>query len=104
MPEGKEHKELKECAAYIFAGMKEKNVNGRADVKAPSFCVEIETSNRTDRIIHAINKLSSSKCGGGFIIVPPTAMNKAKELTKGRNNVIPIPSDLFKRICSGRKK
>ena len=70
MTEGKEHKAMKKCA--------EKVVNGRADVKAQGFCVEIETSSRTDRIKHAIDKLSSSRCGGGFVVVPQAAMKKTR--------------------------
>lgn len=104
MVEGKEHKAMKKCAIDIFGGTPEKAVNGRVDVKAQGFCVEIETSSRTYRIKHAIDKLSSSKCGGGFIVVPQAAMKKTRNLVKGKNNVVPIPSDLFKKICSWKKK
>lgn len=104
MTEGKEHKAMKKCAIDIFGGTPEKVVNGRADVKAQGFCVEIETSSRTDRIKHAIDKLSSSRCGGGFVVVPQAAMKKTRNLAKGKNNIVPIPSDLFKKICSRKKK
>ena len=76
MVETEEHKKLKSCAARIFQGLTEKPVNGRVDVKTESFCVEVETSGRNDRLQHAIEKLSSSKCKGGFLIVPPNALAK----------------------------
>ncbi|MEM3526469.1 MAG: hypothetical protein QXV37_03560 [Candidatus Jordarchaeaceae archaeon] len=99
MPESPEHLALKACASRIFSGRPEKAVNGRVDVKAPRFCVEVETSGKTDRLEHAINKLSSSTCGGGFLVVPPKALDKAMKLTESKRNIIPIPSDKFKKIC-----
>jgi hypothetical protein len=69
------------------------------DVKALGLCVEVELSGRTDRLEHAINKLSSSTCGGGFLIVRREALDKAMKLTENRRNIIPIPSDRFKEVC-----
>ena len=99
MTESAEHIAFKACASHIFGGRAERLVNGRVDVKAPTLCVEVETSGRTDRLEHAINKLSSSMCGGGFLIVPPEALNQAMKLTENKRNVIPIPSDRFKELC-----
>ena len=99
MTETEEHKELKLCAAKIFHGATEKAVNGRVDVRTQSFCVEVETSGRTDRIQHAIQKLSSSKCGGGFLIVPPTALDNATKVVQQSKNILIIPSDKFMKIC-----
>lgn len=101
MAEKGQHKELKKCACEIFGGQPEKAVNGRVDVRSPAFCVEIETSNRTDRLEHAIRKLSSSSCRGGFLIVPPDARRKAEELI-GNRPIIPIASDKFGAICKLR--
>jgi len=98
MVEKEEHKELKACAARIFRGLTEKAVNGRVDVKAPSFCVEIETSGRINRIQHAVEKLSSSKCGGGFLIVPPNAIDKAMKIVQSKD-IIVLPSNKFRKIC-----
>ena len=83
----------------IFGGRTGGMINGRVDVKALGFCVEIETSGRNDRLEHAVNKLSLSECGGGFLVVPSEALEKAMKLTEGKKNVIPIPSDKFKKIC-----
>jgi len=99
MPESPEHKALKACASRIFNGITEEVVNGRVDVKALGLCVEVELSGRTDRLEHAINKLSSSTCGGGFLIVRPEALDKAMKLTENRRNIIPIPTDRFKEVC-----
>lgn len=103
MAEKSQHKELKECACNIFGGAAEKAVNGRVDVKSPTFCTEVETSSRTDRLEHSIQKLSSSPCGGGFLIVPPNALGKAENLI-GKRPIIPIPSDKFSDICKLRRK
>jgi pentose-5-phosphate-3-epimerase len=99
MGESEEHKNLKKCAANVFGGYAERAVNGRVDVKAPTFCVEIETTGRTDRVAHAINKLESSSCGGGFLIVPHTALDKATKLLGERKDIIPVSSESFKKIC-----
>lgn len=99
MVEKQEHKELKSCASRIFGGLTERTVDGRVDVKTPRFCVEIETTGRTDRIQHAIEKLSSFNCGGGFLIVPPNALRKSEELIRSKDGIIAIPSDKFKKIC-----
>ena len=99
MVESEEHKSLKRCAANIFGGSMERTVNGRVDVKSPKFCVEIETTGRTDRIEHAIDKLESSQCGGGFLVVPDTALEKTTKLLKGKDKVIPIESNRLKKIC-----
>ncbi len=98
MSESPEHKAIKACAVRIFGGRTERTINGRVDVKAPRFCVEVETSGRTDRLEHAIDKLSSSKCGGGFLVVPSEALKKAVKLTEGKN-IVPIPGDRFKKVC-----
>ena len=102
MGEKAEHKELKECACNIFGGQAEKAVNGRVDVKSPTFCTEVETSSRTDRLQHAIEKLSSSACRGGFLIVPHDAVGKAEKLI-GDKPIIPIPIDKFSTLCKLRK-
>jgi len=102
MGESEEHKNLKRCATNVFGGYAEKAVNGRVDVKAPTFCVEIETTGRNDRIKHAINKLESSSCGGGFLIVPQTALDKTTKLLGERKDIIPIASEKFKRICGSQ--
>ena len=99
MVESREHFELKKCLAGIFGGRTEKVIDGRVDVMARGFCVEIELSDRTDRLRHAIDKLLSSACGGGFLVVRPKALNKAVELSKKRDNVIVVPSDRLRRIC-----
>jgi len=103
MAEKAEHKELKKCACEIFGGQPEKAVNGRVDVKSLSFCTEVETSSRTDRLRHSIRKLSSSSCEGGFLIVPPDALGKAEKLI-GKRPIVPIPSDKFSTICKLRRK
>ena len=95
----REHFELKKCRVGIFGGHTEKVIDGRVDVIARDFCVDIELSDRTDRLRHAIDKLSSSACGGGFLVVRPEALNKAVELSKKRDNVIVVPSDRLRRIC-----
>ena len=97
--EGQEHKKLKTCAALIFGGRTEKVVNGRVDVKAPGFCVEIETTGRSDGVKRAMKRLSSSECGGGFLVVPPDALSKTKRLVTDKRNIIVIPSDKLKKIC-----
>lgn len=102
MPEKQEHKNLKECAAEVFGGSVEKSINGRVDVKTPAFCVEVERTTRKDRIQRAIEKLSSSKCKGGFIIVPPNALKKTETLIKDKDSIIPIPSDRLKKICKNQ--
>ena len=99
MVESREHFELKKCLAGIFGGRTEKVIDGRVDVMARGFCVEIELSDRTDRLRHAIDKLSSSVCGGVFLVVRPEILNKTIELAKKRDNVIVFPSDRLKRIC-----
>ena len=53
MVESWEHLELKRCIAEIFGGRTEKVIDGRVDVMARGFCVEIELSDRTDRLSHA---------------------------------------------------
>jgi len=103
MVETKKHKELKVCAARVFHGLTETTVNGRVDVKAQNFCVEVETSGRTDRLQHAIEKLSSSKCKGGFLVVPPNVLGKATEMIQNKN-IITLPSDKFIDICKSAKK
>ena len=90
---------MKRCLAGIFGGRTEKVIDGRVDVMARGFCVEIELSDRADRLRHAIDKLSSSACGGGFLVVRPEALNKAVELSKKRDNVIVVPSNRLRRIC-----
>ena len=102
MPEKEQHKQLKKCACEVFRGSVEKTVNGRVDVKTPSFCLEVETTARKDRIQRAIEKLSSSKCKGGFIIVPPNALEKTQRLIKDKDNIIPISSDRLEKICRNR--
>jgi hypothetical protein len=99
MPESEEHKAVKACAERIFGGRREVMINGRVDAKAPRFCVEVETSGRTDRLERAISKLSSSACGGGFLVVPLEALEKAMKLTENRKNIIPISSDRLKKLC-----
>ena len=90
---------MKRCLAGIFGGRTEKVIDGRVDVMARGFCVEIELSDRTDKLRHAIDKLSSSACGGGLLVVRPEALNKAVELSKKRDNIIVVPSDKLRRIC-----
>jgi len=102
MAEKAQHRELKKCACKIFGGQPEKAVNGRVDVKSLAFCTEVETSSRTDRLEHSIGKLSSSSCEGGFLIVPPNAVEKAERLI-GKRPVIAIPSDKFSAICKLRR-
>lgn len=99
MVESREHLELKRCLAGIFGGRTEKVIDGRVDVMARGFCVEIELSNRADRFRYAIDKLSSSACGGGFLVVRPEALDRAVELAKDRDNVIVVPSDKLRKIC-----
>jgi len=99
MVESEEHKRLKRCAIEIFGGSPERTVNGRVDVKGRTFCLEIETSGRTERIKHAIDKLASSACGGGFLILPEKALDKTVKLLGEREGIIPIASEKFKRIC-----
>lgn len=103
MPEKEKHKQLKKCAREVFGGSVEKTINGRVDVKTPTFCVEVETTARKDRIQRAIEKLSSSKCKGGFIIVPPNALQKTRRLIKDKDNIIPIPSDELEKICRNQQ-
>ena len=103
MGEKAEHKELKKCACDIFGGQPEKTVNGRVDIKSPTFCVEVEISRRTDRLEHAIEKLSSSACGGGFLIVPRDAVGKAEKLV-GDRPIISIPIDKFSILCKLRRQ
>ena len=102
MPESEKHKYIKECAARIFGGQMEQTVNGRVDVMTPEFYVEVETTGRTDRIEHAAEKISSSKSGGGFLIVPQDALQKTNRLIADKDNVIAIPSDKFEKICRCR--
>ena len=102
MAEKAQHKELKKCACDIFGGQPEKMVNGRVDVKSPTFCTEVETSSRTDRLEHSIQKLCSSPCGGGFLIVRPDTLGKAEKLI-GKRPIISIPSDKFSVICKLRR-
>jgi hypothetical protein len=99
MPESEEHKALKTCARRIFGGRAEGTINGRIDVWTPRFCVEVELSGRTDRLKHAIDKLSSSACGGGFLVVPSKALERAMKLTEGRKGIVPIPGDRLKELC-----
>ena len=80
---------------FLYEGM----INGRVDVNAPRFCVEIETSGRTDRLENAISKLSSSACGGGFLVVPSDVLGKAMRLIESKKNIVPIPIDRFKKVC-----
>ena len=102
MAESEKHKRLKECACDIFGGLVEKTVNGRVDVKTSTSCLEVETTARKDRIQRAIEKLSSSKCKGSFIIVPPNALEKTQRLIKEKDNIIPISSDRLEKICRNR--
>lgn len=102
MAEKAQHKELKKCACEIFGGQPEKAVDGRIDVKSLAFCTEVETSSRTNRLEHSIDKLSSSPCRGGFLIVPPNAVGKAERLI-GKRPIIAIPSDKFSAVCKLRR-
>lgn len=99
MPESQKHKNLKECASRVFGGKTERKVNGRADVKTPNFCIEVELSGKTDRMKRATEKLSSSGCGGGFLAVPSKDFDKAVKLTGNEENIIPISTDKLKNIC-----
>jgi len=82
MPESPEHESLKKCVLSIFGGKPEVIIDGRVDVKPFGFCVEIETTRKTNRLEHAIEKLSSSACGGGVLIVSPEGFDKTMDLVK----------------------